>query len=61
VNIFTIHLLGDAFSPSLMGYISDRSNMQMAFVAASAAIAISAAVLFVGVHYAPQLPQGDDA
>ena len=61
VNIFTIHLLGDAFSPSLMGYISDRSNMQMAFVAASAAIAISAGVLFLGVRYAPQLPQGDEA
>jgi hypothetical protein len=61
VNIFTIHLLGDAFSPSLMGYISDRSNMQMAFVAASAAIAISAGVLFLGVRYAPQLPQGDAA
>jgi MFS family permease len=59
VNIFTIHLLGDAFSPSLMGYISDRSDMQMAFVAASAAIAISAGVLFLGVRYAPQLPQGD--
>jgi hypothetical protein len=35
--------------------------MQMAFVAASAAIAISAGVLFVGVRYAPQLPQGDAA
>jgi predicted MFS family arabinose efflux permease len=57
VNIFTIHLLGDAFSPSLMGYISDRSNMQMAFVAASAAIALSAGVLFLGVRYAPQLPK----
>jgi predicted MFS family arabinose efflux permease len=55
VNIFTIHLLGDAFSPSLMGYISDRSNLQMAFVAASVAIALSATVLFVGVRYAPQL------
>ena len=61
VNIFTIHLLGDAFSPSLMGYISDRSNMQIAFVAASVAIAISAGVLFLGVRYAPQLPQGDEA
>jgi MFS transporter, Spinster family, sphingosine-1-phosphate transporter len=57
VNIFTIHLLGDAFSPSLMGYISDRSNLQMAFVAASVAIALSAAVLYVGTRYAPQLPQ----
>lgn len=57
VNIFTIHLLGDAFSPGLMGYISDRSNLQMGFVAASVAIALSAVVLYVGVRYAPQLPQ----
>ena len=61
VNIFTIHLLGDAFSPSLMGYISDRSNLKMAFVAASVAIVLSAAVLFVGVRYAPQLPEEDKA
>jgi hypothetical protein len=40
-----------------MGYVLDRTNMQIAFLAASAAIALSAAVLFVGVHYAPQLPQ----
>jgi hypothetical protein len=59
VNIFTIHLLGDAFSPSLMGYISDRSNLQMAFVAASVAIALSAVALFVGVRYAPQLVPGE--
>ena len=58
VNIFTIHLLGDAFSPSLMGYISDRSNLQMAFVAASAAIALSAGVLFLGVRYAPAAAAG---
>jgi MFS family permease len=58
VNLFTIHLLGDAFSPSLMGFISDHSNMQKAFWAASVAIAISAGVLFLGVRYAPQLPQG---
>jgi hypothetical protein len=61
VNIFTIHLLGDAFSPSLMGYISDRSNMQMAFVASSVAIALSAGVLFLGVRYAPQLPPEERA
>jgi hypothetical protein len=33
----------------------------MAFVAASVAIAISAAVLFLGVRYAPQLPPEDAA
>jgi MFS family permease len=58
-NLLFVHLLGDAFSPSLMGYISDRSNLQMAFVAASGAIALSAAVLFVGVRWAPRIPQGE--
>jgi len=60
VNIFTVHLLGDAFSPSLMGFVSDRTNMQMAFVAASVAIALSAAFLFFGIRYAPRLPQDGD-
>jgi MFS family permease len=31
VNIFVIHLLGDAISPWLIGWISDRSNMNIAF------------------------------
>lgn len=59
VNLFTIHLLGDAFSPSLMGAISDHSNLQVAFLAASAAIAISAALLYFGIRFAPRLPDND--
>lgn len=56
VNLFTIHILGDAFSPTLMGYISDKSNLQMSFVAASAAVALSAIILFAGMRFAPELP-----
>ena len=37
VNLITIHILGDAFSPSLMGYISDKTNLRMAFLAATVA------------------------
>ncbi len=55
VNIFTIHLLGDAFSPTLMGYISDRTNLRMAFLAASAAVGIAAIILFYGIRSAPEL------
>ena len=55
VNLFTIHLLGDAFSPTLMGYISDRTNLRMAFLAASAAVGISAIILFYGIRSAPEL------
>lgn len=59
VNLFTIHLLGDAFSPTLMGYISDRSNLQTAFLAASAAVLLSAVVLFYGIRFAPEVTAPD--
>jgi MFS family permease len=55
VNLIVIHLLGDAFSPTLMGYISDRSSLPAAFIAAMVATALSAAVLFYGMRYAPPL------
>ena len=57
VNLFTIHLLGDAFSPTLMGYISDRTNLRVAFLAASVAVALSAVILFYGIRFAPQLDE----
>jgi len=55
VNIFTIHLLGDAFSPTLIGYISDRSNLQMGLASMVVAVALSATVLFYGMRFAPKL------
>jgi predicted MFS family arabinose efflux permease len=63
VNVFTIHLLGDAFSPTLIGAISDRTNLQTGFLAAVVAAAISAAVLFYGMRFAPAVSSNstDDA
>ena len=55
VNIFTIHLLGDAFSPTLIGYISDRSNLEMGLTSMVVAVALSAVVLFYGMRFAPKL------
>jgi len=55
VNIFTIHLLGDAFSPTLIGYISDKSNLQMGLTSMVAAVALSAVMLFFGMRFAPPL------
>ena len=55
VNLIVIHLLGDAFSPPLMGYISDRSSLPTAFIAAIVATALSAVALFYGMRYAPRL------
>ncbi|MGI9103111.1 MAG: spinster family MFS transporter [Terriglobales bacterium] len=61
VNIFTIHLLGDSFSPQLMGYISARSSLDKAFIAAFFAIFGAAVVLFYGRRYAPRLAIGQQS
>jgi MFS family permease len=55
VNIFTIHLLGDAFSPTLIGYISDKSNLEIGLTAMVVAVALSAIVLFYGMRFAPKI------
>jgi len=56
VNLFTIHLLGDAFSPTLIGYISDRSTLQRGFIATFVAIAVGVGVLIWGMRFAPEIP-----
>lgn len=56
VNLFTIHLLGDAISPTLIGRISDRSTLQTGFLAAIAAVFVGAVILLYGMRFAPQIP-----
>lgn len=53
VNLFVIHFLGDAFSPWLIGKISDRSSLQSGFTSTVVATAISSAILFLGMKFAP--------
>ncbi len=55
VNLFTIHLLGDAFSPTIIGYISDKTNLQIGFLPTVAAVILSAVILFLGVRTAPKI------
>ena len=52
-NIFIFHLLGDVPSSWLIGYVSDRYSLQLAFVAPVVAIALSSAILFYGMKFAP--------
>jgi MFS family permease len=52
-NIFIFHLLGDVPSAPLIGYMSDHFSMQTAFVAPVIAIALSSAILFYGMKFAP--------
>jgi MFS family permease len=55
VNTFVIHVLGDAFSPTLIGWISDRTSLQTAFWAAFVAAGLSAFFFLYGVRFAPKL------
>ena len=59
VNLFTIHLLGDAFSPTLIGWISDKTNLQTGFFSTIVAVVLSAVILFYGMRFAPALPKGN--
>lgn len=59
VNIFIIHILGDVPSPTMMGWVADRHSLQAAFVLPVIAMAISAAILFYGMRFAPQLRLGE--
>jgi predicted MFS family arabinose efflux permease len=53
VNLFVIHFLGDAFSPWLIGKVSDRSSLESGFVSTVVATALSSAILFYGMKFAP--------
>jgi len=55
VNVFIIHLLGDAFSPTLIGRLSDKTgSLQTAFWVAFAAAGISGIILLYGARFAPR-------
>ena len=53
VNIFIFHLLGDVPSAWLIGYVSDRYSLRLAFVAPVVATGLSSAILFYGMRFAP--------
>lgn len=55
LNIFLIHLLGDAPSPWLIGYVSDHYSLGVAFLLPMFGIALSSAILFYGMKFAPEV------
>ena len=59
VNIFLFHLFGDVPSPTLMGYVADRHSLQAAFILPVIAMALSSAILFYGMRFAPSLRIAD--
>lgn len=51
VNIFFIHALGDAVSPTLLGWLSDHWGLRGALLVTPAAIAAAAGFCFLGMRY----------
>jgi MFS family permease len=54
LNIFIIHLLGDAISPPLIGWIADQTTMNFAFLVVSAMMVVAAAFWLMGARYLGQ-------
>jgi MFS transporter, Spinster family, sphingosine-1-phosphate transporter len=53
-NIFVIHALGDAISPTIVGMLSDRVGLATAFWIAPAALTLAALFCFWGMRYFPE-------
>lgn len=57
INLFVIHSLGDAFSPKLIGRVSDHSSLRMGLGITLITLVLSACILLVGSRYAPPLKE----
>jgi MFS family permease len=57
VNLFCIHAFGDTFSPTIIGFISDRSNLRIGLGATLITLVISCLILFAGARFAPLLEE----
>jgi MFS family permease len=56
-NLFIIHCFGDTFSPQIIGYLSDRSNLRLALGATLIALVVSCIILRAGARIAPPLEE----
>jgi len=57
VNLFCIHAFGDTFSPTIIGAISDRSNLRLGLGATLIFLILSGTILRMGARFAPPLEQ----
>lgn len=55
INLLCIHLLGDTFSPQVIGAVSDRTNLSIGLGSTLVTLAISTTILFAGARFAPVL------
>ena len=62
VNIFIIHLLGDAAAPPLIGAVADRTNLNVAFLVVSAMMFVAGVFwLWGGKHLARDTAKIEEA
>jgi MFS family permease len=57
LNLFCIHAFGDTFSPTIIGAISDWTNLSIGLGATLIFLVISATILLAGARFAPELDQ----
>lgn len=54
-QLFAIHVFGDAFSPKIIGIVSDHSNLRMGLGVTLITFVLGSIIFFLGARYAPQL------
>jgi MFS family permease len=54
-QLFAIHVFGDAFSPKLIGMVSDHSNLRYGLGLTLITFVIAGVIFFVGARFAPKL------
>jgi len=54
-QLFVLHVFGDAFSPKLIGIVSDHSNLRLGLGLTLVTFVVAAVVFFVGAKFAPPL------
>jgi predicted MFS family arabinose efflux permease len=52
LNLFMIHALGDAFSPRLIGMLSDATNLRVGLSITMITLVLSGIILFAGARFA---------
>jgi MFS family permease len=57
LNLFIIHCFGDTFAPTVIGAISDHSNLRLALGATLIFLVVSAVILRMGARFAPRLDE----
>ena len=60
-QLFAIHVFGDAFSPKLIGIVSDHSNLRLGLGLTLVTMVIAAVIFFLGARYAPKLEHSIEA